>query len=291
MIINPRSRILFSKIFQGHRNYCQKRFPGESTFGLIKPDGVKHMGAIFDIIHEEGFYLRGLRMTQFSKASAKRFYDEHIDKDFFEPFMEYVISGPVIAMRLGRLDAINHWRKVIGPTDPEVAKEEAPESIRAKFATSERHNCVHGADSEKNAVKEIDFFFNVIVGAKEQKTLMTRIPPVYPNTILMLTPQLLLDGKLGSIVRGIQDAGCEISAMQIFSTDELGDLARRMGTEDAPKVIKRNVTKGNSLLMEVSHPKGYNQLLEEMLRVENIHGTGYTHFDKGDEKLSEKVFI
>lgn len=264
-----------------------KRFPGESTFGLIKPDGMKHAGEIFDIIHTEGFYIRSLRMSKFTNASAKRFYDEHVDKDYFPPFLEYVTQGPIIGMRLGRLDAVNHWRTVMGPRDPEEARRDAPESIRAKFAKSERENCIHGADSEKNAVKEIDFFF----GSNEDKALMRRLDPIYPNTILMIAPKLLLDGKLGAIIRGIEDSGCKISAMEMFTAEDLLDLRRRMGEEDAPKVIRKNVQKGNSLLMEVSHPKGYNKLLEEMLRVENIHGTGYTHFDKGDEKLSEKVFL
>ena len=99
-----------------------------------------------------------------------------------------------------------------------------------------------------------------------------------------------MGGQLGSIVGGILKAKCEINAMQVFDTDQINDLRRRMGDEDAPKVIKQKITKGNSLFMEVSHPKGYDVLLEEMLRIETNHGTGYTHFDKGDEKLSEKVF-
>lgn len=168
MFTYSRSRVVYTKLVQAQRNFCKvDRFPGESTFGLIKPDGFKHLGAIFDIIHTEGFYIRSLRMTQFNKATAKVFYEEHSDKEFFPPFRDYIVSGPIIALRLGRLDAVSHWRKVIGPTDPEVARKEAPESIRAKFAESERVNCVHGADSEDNAVKEIDFFFS-------GKSLMTR---------------------------------------------------------------------------------------------------------------------
>ena len=170
----------------------------------------------------------------------------------------------------------------MGHRNPEIAKKENPESIRANFATSERVNCVHGAENQLRAVKEMTFFFG-------PQSMMKRLPAVYPNTILMLKPQLMLDGKLGAIIKSINDSGCNIDAMQMFDVEEIDDLRRKMG-DDAPKVLKTKVTKGHSLLMEISHPKGYDKLLEEMLRVENIHGTGYTHFDKGDEKLSEKIF-
>lgn len=283
MIINQRSRVLLKKLSLARRAFSPAKYPGESTFGLIKPDGIKNLPAIFDTLHAEGFHIKGLRMSQFNNASAKAFYDEHVDKEYFEGFREYLISGPVIGMRLGRLDAINHWRKVIGNRDPEIAKKENPDSIRAKFATNERINCVHGAENQLRSVKELTFFFGA-------QSIMRRLPPVYPNTILMIMSQLLLDGKLGPIVESIQNSGCQIDAMQMFDYDELEDLIRRLG-KDAPKVIRNKVTDGHTLLMEISHPKGYDKLLEEMLRVENINGTGYTHFDKGDEKLSEKIFF
>lgn len=106
----------------------------------------------------------------------------------------------------------------------------------------------------------------------------------------MLAPEIMTQGKLGGIIQGIQDAKCEINAMQMFDTTQLDELQRSMGKEDAPKVIKKISAKGNSLLLEVSHPKGYNVLLEEMLKIEGDNHTGFTHFDKGDEKLSEKIF-
>lgn len=171
MFVNPRSRILLSKVakYNGmQRSFGNSsQFPGESTFGLIKPDGFKHLGSILDIVYQEGFYIRALRMSQFTNATAKVFYDEHIGKEFFEPFREFVISGPVVAMRLGRLDAVKHWREVIGSTDSKIAKIEDPNSIRAKFGTNGRVNAVHGADCEDSAVKEMNFFFS-------QNSLMKR---------------------------------------------------------------------------------------------------------------------
>jgi nucleoside-diphosphate kinase len=308
MFFKSKQKIVFSNIFKQKRAFCHKRFPGESTFGMIKPDGIKHMPAIFDTLHQEGFYIRSLRMSKFTPTTAKAFYSDHVDREYFEDFRTYLLSGPIVAMRIGRLNAIKHWRKVMGPrtaandvarsTETQefiVPDEEAnnidpnedykvEDTIRGKYAASGRVNVVHGADSDHNSVKEIDFFFGT-------STMMKRCEPSYPNTILMLKPEILLDGKLGVIIKSIHDSGCIINAMQIFDTKELEALSRKMGVEDAPKVLKRKVNRGNTLLMEVSNPNGYNQLLDEMLHIENFHATGYTHFDRGDEKLSEKIFI
>lgn len=264
-------------------NGVGERFSGESTFGIIKPDGINHMGTIFDIIHREGYYIRNLRMAQFSKATAKKFYDEHIHQDFYPPFADFITSGPVVGMRLGRLDAISHFRKLIGPRDSEVARQEAPESIRAQFGTDGRVNTIHGADSEKTKDREIELFFG-------EKTIIKRPETQYPNTILQLTPQLLQEGKLGKIVSEIQEAGCSIKGMQMFTVNDLIDLQRRLGDE-ALKIIKRKVKSGHTLFLDVYHSKGYNPLVEEMLRIENVYDTGFTHFDRGEEQLSSKVFL
>lgn len=283
MLNNLKSTPKFINIFRGTRNFCAKRYPKESTFGLIKPDGMKYLGPIFDIIHEEGFYIRNLKMSQFTKERLKVLYEEHVGKDYYPAFSDFMVSGPVIGMRLGRLDAVKHWREVVGPTDPQQAKKTHPKSIRALYGTNERVNVVHGADKPDTLYKEIEFFFG-------PKSLMERPPIKYPDTILTLPPPLIQSGKLGSVIEEIQKAGCEINAMQAFDSDELTSLSRKLGEEDAKKIIRKKVTTGNSILLDISHKKGYDKLLEEMLRIENIYGTGFSHFDRGDEKFAEKVW-
>ena len=78
--------------------------------------------------------------------------------------------------------------------------------------------------------------------------------------------------------------------MQAFDEHELDALRRKLGPNDAQKVIKKHVLHGTSIFLEISNDKGYDILLETMLRIENLHGTGYSHFDRGYEKLSDKVF-
>jgi len=162
MLLNPRSRLLVSRFAAARRNFCYPMTPTdntEQTFALIKPDVVGNMGPILEVIHEEGFEVSACRMTSFSVNTAKAFYSEHIGKDFFPYFLEFATSGPLIGLRLARLDAISQWRRVCGPTNSPDARKEAPESIRARFGTDNRLNAVHGSDSEASAVRENNFFF------------------------------------------------------------------------------------------------------------------------------------
>ena len=163
MFLNPRSRFLLTKFSRPAAHFCSPiTMPYEEfTFALIKPDGFHKMGGILDAIHKEGFNIRKLRMTQFSNATSKVFYEEHIGKHFFEILREFVTSGPCIGLKLGRHNAIQHWRDTMGPTDSEVARVEAPESIRARFGTDGRLNAVHGSDSLAASIREKGFFFGL----------------------------------------------------------------------------------------------------------------------------------
>ena len=222
-------------------------------------------------------------MTQFTKATCKVFYEEHTHQDYYDPLSDFMCSGPIIGMKLARLDAIPHWRKIIGPQDIETAKREAPQSLRARFATNGRENCVHGADKTITKKRELQLFFS-------NQTMFKRLPAEYPSTILTLTPKIIQDGLLGNVIRDIQTGGCKITAMQMFTAEQLEDLKRTL-KEDSLKVIRKKVPTGHALVLDVTHRKGYNELLEKMLHVEKKYDTGFSHFDRGDEKLAERVFL
>ena len=88
---------------------------------------------------------------------AKKFYDVHKDKPFYNDLCNYLSSGPIVAMILKGDDVIKKNRDLMGATNPKEAKEG---TIRKKFAISIDKNSVHGSDSEENASKEISLFFN-----------------------------------------------------------------------------------------------------------------------------------
>ncbi len=130
----------------------------ERTLAIIKPDAVEKnvVGSILSRIEDEGFRIVGLRRVQMSLCDAEGFYAVHRERPFFADLVAFMSSGPAIVMALERDDAIEHWRKVIGATDPEKA---APGTIRNLHATNIERNAVHGSDAPETAQIEIGYFF------------------------------------------------------------------------------------------------------------------------------------
>ena len=130
----------------------------ERTFAIIKPDAVASgkAGAILAKIEENGFKVRGLKMTRLSQSQAEGFYEVHKARPFFASLVTFMTEGPVIVLALEREDAIAKWRELMGATNPANA---APGTIRKEFAESIERNAVHGSDAPETAAVEIPFFF------------------------------------------------------------------------------------------------------------------------------------
>lgn len=133
----------------------------EATLALIKPDGIAHkqVGKIISMIEEEGLLIAGMKMVKLNGFQASAFYGVHKDKEFFKDLVEFMVSGPCIAMILVGENSVERWRKLMGATDPAEAEEG---TIRAMFGSKDvvRFNVVHGSDSLKAASFEIRYFFN-----------------------------------------------------------------------------------------------------------------------------------
>jgi len=130
----------------------------EKTLAIIKPDALKKKlaGKIIQRIEEEGFKISGLRMLHLTKEEAKGFYIIHKDKQFYESLTDFMSSGEIVIMVLEREDAISHWRRVMGVTDPALAE---PGTLRQMFGFSIERNAVHGSDSQTTAEWEINYFY------------------------------------------------------------------------------------------------------------------------------------
>ena len=137
----------------------------QRTFSIIKPDATKRniTGSINKIIEENNLRIVAQKRIHLTNEQAKNFYDIHKEKPFFKDLIEYMTSGPVIVQVIEGDNAITKYREVMGATNPDNAKEG---TIRKIHALNVQENSVHGSDSEENAIKEIDFFFNLneIVG-------------------------------------------------------------------------------------------------------------------------------
>ena len=130
----------------------------EKTLAIIKPDAVKKKlaGKIIQRIEDEDFKISGLKMLHLTKEKAEGFYIVHKDKPFYASLTDFMTSGEIIIMSLEGENAISHWRKVMGATDPAQAE---PGTIRHKFGSSIEQNATHGSDSPSTAEWEIDYFF------------------------------------------------------------------------------------------------------------------------------------
>ena len=130
----------------------------EKTLALIKPDAFrnKSTGDIIAIIEKEGFVLHRLEKRKLTRAEAEAFYAVHKDKPFFGEVIDFMTSGPLVAMVLEKEDAVASWRRVMGATNPEEA---ALGTVRKRFGKDIGMNAVHGSDSLENAALEIALMF------------------------------------------------------------------------------------------------------------------------------------
>jgi len=131
---------------------------GKYTFSIIKPNAIRtgKTGPILSMINEGGFEISAVKMVHMTLQQAESFYEVHKGKSFFEELVDFMTSGPVVVMILRHENAVEEFRRLIGATDPGKAEQG---TIRKTFAVSLKMNAVHGSDSDKNAVREANFFF------------------------------------------------------------------------------------------------------------------------------------
>lgn len=129
------------------------------TFTMIKPDAVAngYIGAILNDIIAGGFKIVAMKYIQLTTESAGNFYAIHKERPFYKDLVNFMTSGPIVAVILEKDNAVEDFRTLIGATDP--TKAEAG-TIRNKYAQSIEANAVHGSDSDENAEIEGNFFFS-----------------------------------------------------------------------------------------------------------------------------------
>lgn len=130
----------------------------ERTFAMVKPDGVKRrlVGEIVSRLERKGFDIVEMKRMQISRETAEEHYGEHKGKPFFEDLVNFITSGPVVAMVVEGENAIAEWRKLMGATNPADA---TPGTIRGDFASTIDENVAHGSDAPDTAKREIGIFF------------------------------------------------------------------------------------------------------------------------------------
>lgn len=134
----------------------------EKTLILVKPDGVRRglVGEVISRIETKGYAIDAVRMLQADRSLLEAHYAEHVGKPFYEPLVEFMMSGPIVAIVASGNRVIEGFRSLAGVTDPTLA---APGTIRGDLArdqgTKVVQNIVHGSDSPESAAREIQIFF------------------------------------------------------------------------------------------------------------------------------------
>lgn len=130
----------------------------ERTFIAIKPDGVQRglVGQIISRFETKGFTLVGLKSINVSKELAEKHYDVHKERPFFPSLIQFITSGPVVAMVWEGEGVVASARKIIGATNPLTAE---PGTIRGDYGISVGRNLIHGSDAIETAQKEISLWF------------------------------------------------------------------------------------------------------------------------------------
>lgn len=133
------------------------------TLAMIKPDASSSpyvVQRIRDIILRNNFYVVRTKQCKLTLDEAKEFYHSHSDKFFYNRLITFMSSGPIYAHLLAQNNAIDNWRKLMGPTKTYRAQHEDPESIRGQFGLTDTRNAVHGSDSLEAVIREAKFFFS-----------------------------------------------------------------------------------------------------------------------------------
>jgi len=130
----------------------------ESTFIMVKPDGVARglVGEVIARFERKGLTLERIRKLEIDEGLALRHYEDDVQKPFFPELLEFIASGPVVAMEWSGESAILVCRGLMGATDP---KQAAPGTIRGDLGLVVTHNIVHGSDGPESAARELEIFF------------------------------------------------------------------------------------------------------------------------------------
>lgn len=218
-VINIYSRniklVSYGDEFTRERLQCH----GERTFAMIKPDAVLHSGSIIKLIMEAGFVICNANMVQLTKDQAMWFYQEHEGRPFFNALVTYITNDRVLALELVGENAVRVWRETLGPTDSDIARIEAPHSVRAKWGKDKTYNAAHGSDSSTSAERELDFFFPLQDKKIEDVTRVSSprsVASLANCTCCIIKPHAVQAGLSGRILHKIEDAGFILSGVRML---------------------------------------------------------------------------
>jgi nucleoside-diphosphate kinase len=138
----------------------EERMATQRTLVLVKPDGVARglAGEVISRLERKGLRLLAMELRTLDVDTAHQHYGEHVGKPFFGELVEFITSGPLVAIAVEGEEAVTAVRTLMGPTNPVSAP---PGTIRGDFALLIGENLVHGSDSLESAERELKLFFDL----------------------------------------------------------------------------------------------------------------------------------
>ncbi|XP_064376790.1 nucleoside diphosphate kinase homolog 7 isoform X2 [Dromaius novaehollandiae] len=225
----------------------------ERTLALIKPDAAPKMGELIDIIINGGFTITKAKMMVLSRKEAIDFYVDHQSKPFYNELLQFVTSGPIVAMEILGDDAVSKWKTLLGPANSAVARTDAPDSIRANFGHDGLRNAAHGPDSVASAAQELELFFPSSGGRGPVNSAK------FTNcTCCIIKPHAVNEGLTGKIIKAIISEGFQISALQMFNmeranVEEFYEIYKGVVAEYLEMVTE--LCSGPCIAMEIIQPE------------------------------------
>jgi len=210
----------------------------EKTLAIIKPDGYAHLGKIMDAIVAAGMQCTEMRMTKLTGDEVEEFYEELRGTENFGRMVSFMASDAITCITIVGDGSVRKWIDLMGPMDPNNAKRDAPQSLRAIFGSDLVQNICHGSADAEAAQREIDFFF----GPNSKRFAQTAV--LDNCTLAIVKPHALAQGLGGQIIDDILQRGFEISALQIFRED-------RANIEEFLEVYKEVVPEYNDMVAQL----------------------------------------
>mmetsp|Transcript_32340 Transcript_32340/g.36680 ORF Transcript_32340/g.36680 Transcript_32340/m.36680 type:complete len:376 (+) Transcript_32340:42-1169(+) len=217
------------------------------TFAMIKPDVYTQMGKIIDAIYKNGFSIAQMKLIKMTMGDAREFYKEHEGRPFYDNLTQFMSSDYAVGLELVAEDAIQKWRSLIGPTNVETAKMQAPNSLRALFGSDGTRNACHGSDANQSAKRESDFFFS-------PNTRLGTTAILKNCACCIIKPHAVQAGVAGQIIDFILEEGFEISAMEMFYLDKPTSeefLEVYKGVLPEYTALAEHLTTGPSIALEI----------------------------------------
>eukprot|EP00455_Lapot_gusevi_P023336 TRINITY_DN2425_c0_g1_i1.p1 TRINITY_DN2425_c0_g1~~TRINITY_DN2425_c0_g1_i1.p1 ORF type:complete len:405 (-),score=100.67 TRINITY_DN2425_c0_g1_i1:56-1171(-) len=173
---------------------------------VIKPDAFDASGKILDAVCKQGFILSKLKMIRLTQQQAETFYETDTANPLYQQNVRHLRSDPIIAAELVSEDCVNKLRRVVGDEEGKMAAS----SLKSRFGTDEIKNAVHCSQTDQDAQRESQFFF-------EQKFETTAR---FQNcTCCIVKPHAVASGSVGAILDKILYEGYDVSAMELFIMD------------------------------------------------------------------------